>query len=179
MVISKVRRNIHYINVISHQIIYYIKCYLLLVGGILLESSYKICSHCHQDINCATPHKRSQIPALASVQCRAVAGGAKLDQSAISRDRTNFPFPPPRHTSAADTGHGTHNPHQRQHSNIYGRESNWIQQFLSLVVKVLEASTAPCTGAACGGCTEGVGRVCMTITITAMAPSVTSLTLAP
>ena len=99
----------------------------------MLESSYKICRHCHQDINCATPHKRSQIPALASVQCRAVAlvaAGAKLDQSDISRDRTNFPFPPPRHTSAADTGHGTHNPHQRQHSNIYGRKSNWIQQFL-------------------------------------------------
>ena len=149
----------------------------------MLESSYKICRHCHQDINCATPHKRSQIPALASVQCRAVAlvaAGAKLDQSDIRRDRTNFPFPPPRHTSAADTGHGTHNPHQRQHSNIYGRKSNWIQQFLrKFSSKVVEASTAPCTGAACGGCTEGVGRVCMTITITAMAPSVTSLTLAP
>ena len=44
----------------------------------MLESSYKICRHCHQDINCATPHKRSQIPALASVQCRAVAAEQNL-----------------------------------------------------------------------------------------------------
>ena len=127
VVISKVRRNIHHMYLIKLFILF-IKYYLLLVGGILLESSYKICRHCHSNINSATPHKRSQIPALASasVQCpvSSSGSGAKLDQSDISRDRTNFPFPLLA-TLLLQTRTRDTQPAPHQQSNMFGNQTGF------------------------------------------------------
>ena len=112
----------------------------------MLESSYKICRHCHSNINSATPHKRSQIPALASasVQCpvSSSGSGAKLDQSAISRDRTNFPFPLLA-TLLLQTRTRDTQPAPHQQSNMFGNQTGFNNFKETLVVKVLEASTAP------------------------------------
>ena len=110
----------------------------------MLESSYKICRHCHSNINSATPHKRSQIPALASasVQCRAVAAEQNLINLPSAETEPIFHFHSSPHFCCRH-GHGTHNPHHRQQSNMFGNQTGFNNFKETLVVKVLEASTAP------------------------------------
>ena len=103
---------------------------------------------------------------VSSVQCRAVAAEQNLINLPSAETEPIFHFHSSPHFCSRH-GHGTHNPHHRPPAIQYVRKSNWIQQFLrNFSSKSFGSVHCPCTGvaAACGGCTEGVGRVfCITI----------------
>ena len=180
MVISKVRRNIHHIlsNYISN-CISNVNIYCWLVEYCWSHHTKYVVTVIKTLI--APLHTKEAkslrwpVP-VSSVQCRAVAAEQNLINLPSAETEPIFHFHSSPHFCCRH-GHGTHNPHQRRQSNMFGNQTGFNNFKETLVVKVLERSTAPAL------VRHVVAALCLyhhfTITITAMTPSVTSLTLAP
>ena len=91
---------------------------------------------------------------VSSVQCRAVAAEQNLINLPSAETEPIFHFHSSPHFCCRH-GHGTHNPHHRQQSNMFGNQTGFNNFKETLVF--FEATTAPAMQhEACGGCTEGV-----------------------
>ena len=79
---------------------------------------------------------------VSSVQCRTVAAEQNLINLPSAETEPIFHFHSSPHFCCRH-GHGTHNSHHRQQSNMFGNQTGFNNFKETLVVKVLEASTAP------------------------------------